>query len=249
MILIYRSAASCGARALAEELDGGVRLKASNLKRLSRKFTNADVLVAWGDHLQGFPGRSLNNVAPLSKLSAARRLTEAKVPTVPTNKSKPGDGWVGRTNDHMGGNDLLNPPRQPDFYVQRLDIVKEFRVHSFLGRSIASRVKVLRDGFKLETEPRHRGDAVASPWIRSWDGGWKMVYKDGEVKKKHRTLAHQAVKALGLDFGAVDIGQLADGKLIVLEVNTAPGIEGETLLAYSKAVSGWSRGELTPKES
>ena len=45
-----------------------------------------------------------------------------------------------------------------------------------------------------------------------------------------RPLAHQAVEALGYDFGAVDILDLGDGgddRYVVLEVNSAPSLRSE----------------------
>ena len=78
----------------------------------------------------------------------------------------------------------------------------------------------------------------AHPWIRSYEGGWRVLYDGISSKKKHRELAHRAVAALGLDFGAVDIGEAANGTLTVLEVNRAPGIEGGTVDAYAKALKG-----------
>jgi hypothetical protein len=48
-------------------------------------------------------------------------------------------------------------------------------------------------------------------------------------------LAIKAVQALGLDFGAVDV-VFADGKASVLEVNSAPGLKGQTLVSYANAV-------------
>jgi glutathione synthase/RimK-type ligase-like ATP-grasp enzyme len=47
--------------------------------------------------------------------------------------------------------------------------------------------------------------------------------------------AVKAIIKLGLDFGAVDIIQTPDGHGWVLEVNTAPAIEGSTVDAYADA--------------
>lgn len=56
-----------------------------------------------------------------------------------------------------------------------------------------------------------------------------------------REISHAAVKALGLDFGAVDIGKKEDGSYIVLEVNRMAGIENEnTMLAYARAIKEWA---------
>jgi len=40
------------------------------------------------------------------------------------------------------------------------------------------------------------------------------------------------INALGLDFGAVDIGIDAQGNVAVFEVNSAPALEGMTLKNY-----------------
>jgi hypothetical protein len=76
--------------------------------------------------------------------------------------------WLPRLSNHVGGNDLLTPPATPHYYVRKENIVEEFRVHSFLGRSIRAGKKVVREGF-----------ANPHPWIRSWDGGWRIAY-DGD---------------------------------------------------------------------
>jgi glutathione synthase/RimK-type ligase-like ATP-grasp enzyme len=47
-------------------------------------------------------------------------------------------------------------------------------------------------------------------------------------------MAVHCVSALGLDFGAVDVIENKKGSWI-LEVNTAPGLEGQTLEVYRSA--------------
>lgn len=135
--------------------------------------------------------------------------------------------WIGRTFNHVGGKDLLNPTPRPNYFVKKEDIVDEYRIHSFNGQSIRAGRKVHRDDFRGRIHP----------WVRSWDGGWRMAYEGVRGTPQLRDLAHQAVRALGLDFGAVDIGILRDGRAIVLEVNRAPGIEGGTVERYRDAVN------------
>lgn len=135
--------------------------------------------------------------------------------------------WLGRRNGHVGGNDLLNPQGPFDFWVRRENIVAEVRIHCFGGKSIRAGVKV------------ERPDVAAHAWIRSFNGGWRILYDGFESKKVMRELASSALSALGLDFGAVDLGQLSTGEWIVLEVNRAPGIEGNSIGAYGQAIQKW----------
>lgn len=233
MFYIFRRASSTGARQLAEALDG---IRARNARHLGR-IKPSDTVVFWGDVAPVIAGaRRVNGVTVLNKLSELARLSERGVATVTFSRTRPqGEGWVGRTADHTGGLDLLRPPQVPDYYVRRENLVKEVRVHSFKGKSIRAGVKAVREGYQAPN-----GTALdvknAHPWIRSWDGGWRISYSGEGIKNKHRDLAHAAVAALGLDFGAVDIGERSDGTLVVLEVNRAPGLEGGTIEAYAKAI-------------
>lgn len=138
--------------------------------------------------------------------------------------------WVGRKNNHVGGNDLLNPDNAPDFYVKKENIVEEYRLHIFKGKSIRAGHKVKRAG------------VANHAWVRSEAGGWYIDYTDFKSKKSMRELAAKAVEALGLDFGAVDLGRTADKKLIVLEVNRAPGLSGGTTESYARALEAWING-------
>jgi hypothetical protein len=156
--------------------------------------------------------------------------------------SIPDPSWIARSSNHVGGNDLLSGLQNGDYYAKKEAFVAEYRVHSFMGRSIRAGRKVPR----TVTDPTPF-TGTANPWIRSWDGGWRISYADdfatSSKKQKIRDIAHAATKALGLHFGAVDVGELADGTLVVLEVNRAPGIEEGTIEAYGRAVHKWLSGE------
>ena len=135
--------------------------------------------------------------------------------------------WLPRKFHHVGGNDLLHPPAQPDYFARKENLVKEYRIHWFNGRSIRAGVKQ-----PIGTEYH--------PWIRSFDGEWSTQYDGFGSTAAMRRLASKAVKALQLDFAAVDLGEKDDGSLIVLEVNRAPGIEGGTVTAYANAIKDWA---------
>ena len=106
----------------------------------------------------------------------------------------------------------------------------EYRVHVFRGKVIDVQMKRKRNGAREGTG------------IRNHANGW--VYARAEIAPPEELLLSSinAVKLLGLDFGAVDIGhRIIDNKFFVFEVNTAPGLEGTTLDKYSKAIYNYYR--------
>jgi len=146
--------------------------------------------------------------------------------------------WLARRNNHVGGSDLLGirPGGAGDYYSKKETLVEEFRLHMFDGKSIRAGVK------RVRPEGRPNTGGAAHEWIRSYDAGWIIAYEGFQSTKAQRELAASALTALGLNFGAVDIGRKADGSLIVLEVNRAPGVEGGTAAAYANKIIAWARG-------
>jgi hypothetical protein len=148
----------------------------------------------------------------------------------------PAETWLPRRNNHIGGNDLLEENlRDPDFFSKKENIVEEYRLHMFRGKSI-------RAGKKVARPTRPDGRTAAHPWIRSFDAGWVIDYAGFQSTKAMRELGRKALKALDLDFGAIDMGLKADGSLIVLEVNRAPGVEGGTVESYATHIINWAAG-------
>jgi hypothetical protein len=228
------------------------------------KINQDDVIICWGASVPEFEGvRVLNALSnPIDKLKEIEKLSENGVSTVGIsmkNDSNPDYGikFLPRSKYHTGGADLLGiEAKRVDYWVLKQEFVKEYRVHSFGQKSIRAGVKVPRDGFTPVPDGQNwvPNKNLVHPWIRSFDGGWRIKYDGFQTKdlsngRSLRNLAHQAVKVLGLTFGAVDIGQTSDGTLVVLEVNTAPGVEGGTLEAYKKAIKKWINPEAEGKEA
>lgn len=114
-------------------------------------------------------------------------------------------------------------------YVKYIPKRSEYRIHVFRGKVIDVQEKRRKQGAKeLETY---------SSQIRSHDRGWVFCRENINLPNGIKDLAINAVVSLGLDFGAVDIiyNQKQD-RCYVLEVNTAPGIEGKTVVSYAEAI-------------
>jgi hypothetical protein len=89
----------------------------------------------------------------------------------------------------------------------------------------------------VQQKRRRREDDDVNYQIRNADNGW--VYCRGGVVAPQCVVdaAISAVAALGLDFGAADVGYNMHYNLAtVYEVNTAPGLEGHTLDVYRNAL-------------
>ena len=114
---------------------------------------------------------------------------------------------------------------------------REFRIHFFKGlndRLIIQQKKRIRDvpNEEINYQIRHR------------QGGWIYSRQDLNVPVE---VINQAILLRNslvnhLDFGAVDIiWNSAEQKAYILEVNTAPGIEGETIEEYKNAILEYAR--------
>lgn len=203
---------------------------------------NPGLIVCWGDpipegwDLSKAALKPLNNVPQYGKLYEATYLLGVGVPgpeVLPNAPDYDGRGvgrvWLPRRNNHQKGHDFISPPRVPDYWTQRLELTDEYRVHVFGGR-------VARIGKKF---PRRSFEGRHHPWVRSFETGWGFRFR-GEwrrsIPEPVRRWSITAVDALGLDFGAVDVG-VGPGGVVVLEVNRAPGLEPRTIQAYAGKIA------------
>ena len=123
--------------------------------------------------------------------------------------------------------DLIDAP----LYTLKTKHRDEYRVHIFQGEAIDIQQK--RKSFSRHT---------ISNGIRNHASGWVYTRDNCNPPSELVTASIEAVKLLGLDFGAVDIGhRIRDNKFFVFEINTAPGLEGSTLIAYANAINNHYR--------
>ena len=227
MIYIYSPRKSDGARHLVTELKR-LGMDVARLVSMGQAFKPDDLLVNWGAGAVAWPAITvLNKRRPANKYKELQVLSKNNIPCVNASLTRQ-PGWLARRYHHHEANDLRANLATGDYYVEYRDTEAEFRVHVWKGLSI-------RFGVKIPRIPHPH------PKWRSWSCGWRLAYTldaGGEDRAAIRKLAARAVQALGLDFGAVDIGSASKGKFFVFEVNTAPGIEGGTLVAYANKIAG-----------
>lgn len=153
------------------------------------------------------------------------------------------DGCVvwGRSATGSCGTDIVSIDQNvdkfnsSDFWVVYKKKKAEFRIHIFKRDGeptvIDCQQKVLR-----KTDPE-TGEAIDRSlvdfMIRNHRNGFIFQRNEIEVPEDVKTQAIRAFALTGLDFGAVDvIWNEKEGQAYVLEINTAPGLEGTTLDNY-----------------
>lgn len=107
-------------------------------------------------------------------------------------------------------------------FMEFIEAEHEIRVHVFNGKSVR----------------------MSEKHVEGTVGNWKQYTTikptiDSKTKQKARKAAKQAVAAVGLDFGAVDILVDAKSNVYVLEVNSAPGIGGSLPKLYAQLFIKW----------
>jgi hypothetical protein len=175
---------------------------------------------------------NLNAHARTDKLRQFQILRESGVLVpdfAPASRTFPGlppkPGWMARSSNHRKGRDFdATIRKRVDFWVEPLLLTEEKRLHVFKRPKGA--FVTIRTATKVPVE-----GTETHPWVRSHDNGWRFSYGGGSTERE-RTAAKEAVAALSLDFGAVDLGTFC-GQPLVLEVNTCPGLDvGNTLGRY-----------------
>lgn len=189
-----------------------------------------DVVIRWGSQAS-LPYRpSLFTINPAAAIGRATnkyqslvRMRERGV-VVPNFAHDPSGlraPFLGRLIDHTRGRDIIlcmqlsdaNRERR-DFFTEYIPTAREYRARVVGDECVRISEKVLRDP--------DAGPQV--PWIRNYETGYIFRSPTVRLNAYQEALAVSAVKAHGLDFGAVDLVVGDDGHTYVLEVNTAPAL-------------------------
>lgn len=224
-------------------------VKAKAVRNLKFAKKTPSILLNYGSTklLQGYNGTYLNHptcVAKASdKITTFRLLSEQSIPTVPwtTNKDE-ALNWIKndksmvvartltRASEGRGAvfSDSVDSLPDAPLYTKYVKKAAEYRVNVAFGSIINIRQKRRRTEFEGEV----------NNLCRTHDNGW-VFCSEGVDKENERlrNLAINSISCLGLDFGAVDIiyNKHFDA-YYVLEVNSAPGMEGETLQNFINAL-------------
>jgi len=161
------------------------------------------------------------------------------------------------------------------YFQKYIPIKDEYRLHIFNGKCIYAVKKTVRNNMKEAFIEQHKEKALNAAErngvnidentmsflldrlgkerehpdhiIKSNTRGWKFV----RVKAPKKELVNAAIaslKALKLDFGAVDCCLDEDGNPWVIEVNTGPGLKGASLNAWVKDMKAVIKDTLNPPE-
>lgn len=205
----------------------------------------SDKIIAWGPTL---PSPHVDQAQEAAKKIASNKLLSFEKfsehgiscpdwttdPHVAASWVDEGKVVVGRTLlcSHSGkgivlfGGDNSHVITYAKLYVQYKKKKHEYRIHVFQSQIIDITQKKRRQGFENRNNQ-----------IRNHQNGWVYCRENIQEPEEIRELALRACAAIGLDSGAVDIiWNEHENRCYVLEVNSAPGIEGTTCKKYSNSI-------------
>lgn len=229
---------SKSARLLAEGL-GGKRIRLEDSKFRSRP---GDVVINWGNsNYPDFLYSNNLNCVPLERLTNKLRFFQLMeghdwLPEFWTDPEEiPDEAFpiVCRTTltGHSGQGIVIASNRDDlvpcQLYVKYIKKKDEYRVHLGLNQhGIAATIAV--------QQKKRRLDYDQPNWqVRNHANGFVYAREGVDPPAGVLDVAHDCLLSSGLDFGAFDvIWNEHEAKPYVLEVNTAPGLEGQTLDDY-----------------
>lgn len=233
----YGNGKSKSAKVLAEY----IRVK--RIKVTGSRFVgkNGDIVVNWG-----MPQNKLPNVMYLNPIEAVS-IASNKLQTLSTLSMRGVSAprwWINKADipdnvDKLMARTLLSAhsgqgivagtkeevPNAP-LYTEYIKKVAEYRVIVVANEAIDIKCKMKKRDFE--------GERSEEVWNLS--NGYVFARNSSTFHFKLPSLAVEALKALGLCYGAVDIIEDSEGRLYVLEVNTAFGLEGTTINLVGEAI-------------
>lgn len=132
---------------------------------------------------------------------------------------------------HSGAGIVVVHPGDPvpeaPLYTKYFKRSAEYRLHA-----------TQRGVFHVQIKRRRNGED-ADRFVRNAANGWVYCIADATPPSCCSEAVVGAIRAVGLDFGAVDVVYNArTEQCAVLEINTAPGLEGTTVSKYAEMLNG-----------
>lgn len=245
-VLPYR-AGSRGASALAGALPGGRCLRLRGSQWRPRR---DDIVINWGntDHMTLARYRECCLLNPAISLASNKRsffqlmVREGQQDIIPqfwTNQQEiPDEAFpiVCRTvlAGHSGDGIVIAATRRElvpaPLYVQYVKKQQEYRIH--VGQRNGQSIIIAQ---QRKARNRAVADEAVNWQVRNHQNGFVFVREGFDTPRAVLDAAQRALRATGLDFGAVDvIFNERSGQGYVLEINTAPGLEGQTVDDYAR---------------
>lgn len=213
----------------------------SRFRKRAEYLNSAENLIRWGNtKTVNVSGLELNPREAIllasNKPECRKKLLEAKIP-VPkeTEVEYP---VVGRSKKHKAGDNFFycenaeEVQRAKDngavYFAQFYPKTNEYRVHVGGGRVLLMSIK---EGDKTQRVWNKKLSNFTFRHLR------RSVWLNDPDLKKMCKKAKKAIKAVGLDFGAVDImADAGDGYLpfVITEINTAPSLSPLAVQKYVK---------------
>jgi glutathione synthase/RimK-type ligase-like ATP-grasp enzyme len=209
-----------------------------------------DVLIRWGSRKDMPPAAIVLNDAKAIKVASDKiqTLTQLNSHAIKTVRwfrtwdeavrKVPRGVILGRDLTGFAGRDIVaydstgavdrtlprEPVKQHDWYSVYAHPSREVRIHVVRGKVI--RVQGKYCDFPVQ--------ARTNPYVRNYAQGYRYRAPNQELHRQRKTAATDAISALGLDFGAVDMLLLGESRdCLILEVNTAPACSPLTARCYS----------------
>ena len=174
----------------------------------------------------------------VDKLAAYELLKECGVRTISFARSKAVvEKWLNNGHKVIGRKTLTGKKAEGAVLIESLADVVDCPLYTkFVPSTNEFRVYVMGGDVFDVIEKRRKQGTNDSGAIKSEDNGWVFCRQHVSLPTQCAGLAVMAVKALGLDFGGVDVLWDAEkGRATILEVNTAPGIFGSGVGKFAEA--------------
>lgn len=240
---VYSFKYDCDNAIMLKNALGGKRIKLEG----STYTQKADhVIINWGSSKCPYDGtgakvinKPVNVSMAVNKSLCFDMLRNEGIPTPKITRSKKiADLWVKLGHSVVGRETLTGNNGQGIFFLEN-EPEKEGKLYSqYIDGGIEYRVNVYKDKL-ISIREKKRDKNVPESKIKSGLNGYFFVDTSNDmsdwVKNRLTALGRRSLKALGLDFGGLDVIYLPKtDELFVLEVNSAPELRGDavTRLAY-----------------